>query len=178
MVEGIDWVEQALKVRMPKSDIRHSPGVDTAPPLYREVEHRKINFAMWAPHWLPVGGEPEPNPDFMPEDDSGIRSVEYMKGHRVLAIDGEVGHLTDFVMDDGLWRIRMFVISTEVGSHEREVLIPTEAMLSDSPVNHILSLCLDRASIAEAPEYEMLALGRPGLEQSLQEYFDHATHHV
>ncbi len=177
-VEGIDWVEQAIKVRMSKTDIRHSPGVDEAPPLFRELERRKVNFAMWAPHWLPASGVPEPNPDFMPEDDPGTRSVGYMKGHRVLALDGDVGKLSDFVMDDGLWRIRMLVVTTELDGHERDVLIPPEAMVSDSPVNHTVNLCLDRASVAEAPEYEKMTLGRPGLEQSLHEFFDRATHQV
>lgn len=177
-VEGIDWIEQAVKVRMRKTDVRHSPGIDEAPPLFREMERRRVNFAMWAPHWLPMSGEVEPNPDFMPEDDSGIRSIGYMNGHRVLALDGAAGNLADFIMDDGLWRIRMFVVRTESDGHEREVLIPTEAMVSDSPENRTVSLCLDRAAVSEAPEYTRLTLGRPGLEQSLHEFLEHATHHV
>ncbi len=98
-----------------------------------------------------------------------------MTGHRVSAIDGAAGELTDFILDEEFWRISMLVVALDTQGRGREVLVPAEAMSSDSPVEHTMTLKLDRAGLDEAPVYDKMTLGHPGLERHVREFFEHAV---
>jgi uncharacterized protein YrrD len=72
--------------------------------------------------------EPEYDED---EEESGedqnahLRSCKDVRGYHVQAINGQIGHVSDFIFDDHDWTIRYLVIDTSNWLHGREVLIAT-----------------------------------------------------
>jgi hypothetical protein len=47
------------------------------------------------------------------EGDPRLRSAEAVTGFQVHAIDGEIGHVEDFLVDDSDWSIRYIKIDTK-----------------------------------------------------------------
>jgi hypothetical protein len=46
-------------------------------------------------------------------DDPHLRSTSDVIGHSIQALDGEIGHIEDFVVDDETWVIRYLVVDTK-----------------------------------------------------------------
>ena len=45
-------------------------------------------------------------------DDPHLRSAEEVTGYHILASDGEIGHVRDFLLEDDDWSIRYIVVDT------------------------------------------------------------------
>jgi hypothetical protein len=52
-----------------------------------------------------------------------LRSTCGASGHHIQALDGEVGHVDDFVIDDGTWAIRYLVVDTHNWWPGKRVLV-------------------------------------------------------
>jgi hypothetical protein len=54
----------------------------------------------------------------LPEDaadsagDNHLRSAQEVMGYRIQAQDGAIGHVEDFILDDGTWQVRYIIIDT------------------------------------------------------------------
>lgn len=49
-----------------------------------------------------------------------------MSGHRIQAIDGEICHVKDIVIDEDNWSIRYLVVATENLGKKRDILLPPQ----------------------------------------------------
>ena len=45
-------------------------------------------------------------------NDGALRSAAHVKGYAIHAIDGSIGHVSDFMFDNETWAIRYFVVDT------------------------------------------------------------------
>ena len=45
--------------------------------------------------------------------DPDLRSTNDVSGHHVEALDGEIGHVEDFLIDDQTWAIRYLIVDTQ-----------------------------------------------------------------
>jgi len=79
----------------------------------------------WLPHPEELGLEEE-------SGDPHLRSVSEVEGYRVLAEDGTVGHVEDFVVDDEVWGIRYLVTRTRTWLSAKNVLVVPEWVQSIS----------------------------------------------
>ena len=43
-----------------------------------------------------------------------MRSTHAVSGYHIQAVDGEIGHVADFVIDDANWAIRYLIIDTRL----------------------------------------------------------------
>ena len=59
-------------------------------------------------------------------DDRHLRSCHAVMGHRVHAVDGDIGHVQGFLVDDETWAIRYVVVNTSNWWPGHEVNIPCE----------------------------------------------------
>jgi hypothetical protein len=44
--------------------------------------------------------------------DHHLRSTHAVSGYNIQALDGDLGRLEDFIIDDGTWTIRYLIINT------------------------------------------------------------------
>jgi hypothetical protein len=59
-------------------------------------------------------------------------------GHEVMATDGPVGTIEDFVFDDSNWAIRHAVVAARKWLYSRQVLLPAESMASSAGPTPVL----------------------------------------
>ena len=57
---------------------------------------------------------------------SHLRSAKEVTGYYIEATDGDIGHVEDFVVDDGTWEIRYMVVDTKNWWPGKKVLVAPE----------------------------------------------------
>ena len=104
-----------------------------------------------------------------------IFSGEGLRGYHLKAIDGRIGHIHDFLLDDVLWRVRYLVADTG-WIFGRRVLLPPVALgrpdtaLSEIPVD------LTRDKVKDSPEIETNQPVSRQQEASLYGYYGWAPY--
>jgi len=136
--DNVDLDSASVNIFETKEQIKDSPHIDVHQPVSRRQEKQlhahygwpaywtgaNENFQVWGPYGTPfelmdsgqtVPIEPEVEPEVI-EPNEKLRSFNEVKGdfngYRIQARDGEVGHVTDFIIDDENWKIRYFVVET------------------------------------------------------------------
>jgi hypothetical protein len=121
--------ETDLPVDLTKEQIKSSPDIDTAQPVSRNAEQLLYSHYGWSPYWL-VPGLPAPPPppplgaaseeerreaseQAESISEQHLRSTKEVAGYRLLARDGEIGHVRDFIFDDDCRRILFLAVDLE-----------------------------------------------------------------
>jgi hypothetical protein len=127
--------ERVLPVGLTKKQIEESPSLDSDQPVSRQYEIQYYDYYGW-PYYgygsYTWGGSPYIMRD--PEAwkridrreeawDPNLRSTSGVTGHHIQALDGEIGHVEDFIIDDETWSIRYLVVDTKNWWAGRHVLI-------------------------------------------------------
>ena len=83
-----------------------------------------------------------------------LHKTSYMRGFHVLATDGEIGHVDDFLVDEN-WTVQYLVIDTSNWLGGKSVLISSSKVDSvSSPKKQVLVL-MSRSEIEHSPSVEM-----------------------
>ncbi len=77
-----------------------------------------------------------------------------MSGYRILATDGEIGHVDGFLLDDVTWSIRYLIVNTSNWWMGHRVLVSPEWIHQVSWPDSSVDVSLDRQSIKNAPPYD------------------------
>ena len=82
-----------------------------------------------------------------------LQSIKTLRGHSIVATDGEIGKLEDFFFDDVTWTIRYFVVDTGSWLFGKRVLIsPTFAGPADP--NQRIPVTLTREQVKNSPDID------------------------
>ena len=119
----------------------------------------------------------------MPNDDekedresnqgSHLRSCNEVTGYHVLATDGPVGHVDDFLIDEANWTIRHVEIDTSNWPGGKTALIPQWAVRNVSWPARRIRVDLPERRIRNSPTYEHSKLASVD-EHSFSRYYAHA----
>lgn len=162
-----DWGNSKLLLDLTCEQVKNSPGVDAHRPLSRRWEANYHAYYEWPAYWagaalwgvaaypsLLAEQEPEPtNPDDTSED-SHLESTSDVTGYQIHAVDGDIGHVADFIVDDSNWAIRYLVIDTGSWLPGKKVLLaPTwiEAVKWNDAKVHTR---LTREAMQNSPAYD------------------------
>jgi uncharacterized protein YrrD len=80
-----------------------------------------------------------------------LRSLRKLEGYNVVANDGEVGRVHDFLFNDTTWKIKYLVVSTGKWLGERKVLLPPSALGRPDWEGRMFPLLLNREQIRDCP---------------------------
>lgn len=140
-----DWKNEVFPVNLTKEKIKNSPNIDTEQPVSRQHEIEMYEYYPWTSYWgggiwgggMGVSGmmtqvrEPlveavrrENSTDTKDADgDPHLRSTA-IEGYHIHTTDDEIGHVSDFIIDDNTWQILYFVIDAHNWFGGKKVLIP------------------------------------------------------
>ena len=83
-----------------------------------------------------------------------LHKTQKIRGFHILATDGEIGHVDEFLVDDRNWAVQYLVVDTSNWIGGKSVLIGTAVVARiDSPAKKIY-VTLSRDAIKSAPSVE------------------------
>lgn len=184
-----DWMLQQLPVAMTRERVERSPDVDTKQPVSRqhEVEHLAYyghpvyweGTELWGMGVYPglLAGAPvatrvpvEPAPVAGAEN-SHLHSCEALVGYQILATDGDLGHVENFLVEDETWAIRYMVVNTSNWWGGHHVLIAPPWVEKVSWEDSAISVDLTQEAIKAAPPYDAAALFDRQQEAAMHEHY-------
>jgi hypothetical protein len=103
--------------------------------------------------------------------DPHLQSARAVTHDYVHALDGDVGHVTDFLCEDASWSIRYLVVATGSWSPGRTVLVPVRWGTWVSWEAGTVDVHLDSETIRLAPAYDGIRSLSPNYLARLAAYY-------
>jgi hypothetical protein len=178
-VGGVDAERGGIITGLTRQQVEDSPSVETDQPVSRQQETALHAYYGWEAYWAvpplagslaPYWGIAVPEAAHAPSDedpvarevaarereerDPHLRSAREVAGYRVVATDGEIGHVDDFFIDDRGWAIGLLGIETGDWLPGRKVLIPPGWLRGVDWAGHRIEVDLSRRQIEDSPEYD------------------------
>jgi hypothetical protein len=83
-----------------------------------------------------------------------LHKTSRMRGYHLVATDGEIGHVDDFLVDEK-WNVRYLVVDTSNWVGGKSVLISTAALESVNSPEKRISVKMSREQIQRSPSVEL-----------------------
>jgi sporulation protein YlmC with PRC-barrel domain len=152
-------------VNLTMEQIRTSPDIDTDKPVSRQKEAMLNKHHFWQNYWGSgsYAGEmsiPNKRPivikdaDRDPADDAHLRSIKQVGGYAIHALDGEIGHVNNLIVDDKTWELKDLIVDTHNWIGGKKVLIPITNVDSVSFVTLSVYLNIKIADVTDSKLYE------------------------
>ncbi len=160
-----DWQAKCLDVVLTKKQIENSPNIDTHKPVSRQHEASYLGYYGYPIYWdpsvyasgvaIPIGETDESIEQIMESEsiDSHLRSTQIVNGYNIEALDGEIGHVDGFVIDDEAWAIRYIEVATRTWWPGKKVLISPAWIESLTWMDSKAHVALTRERIQSADAY-------------------------
>jgi len=117
-----NWVDQTFVVNLSKEQIETAPPLSEHEPVSRQYEQRWHDHHAHPYYWL----NPEEGKETDEQKDYGnpnLRSAIEVIGYHTEALDAEIGHIDDFIIDDERWWVRYIVIDIHKWLMDKKFLI-------------------------------------------------------
>ena len=164
-LDGVNTAEGKVFVLLNRKQIEESPSVDMDEPVSRQYEGLYNGYYGYPNYWggpYMWGGNP-----YILRDrsrwglaasqamgwDRHLRSTDEVTGYHLAALDGEIGHVDDFIIDDETWAIRYLVVATKNWWPGKKVLISPKWIENVSWEEREVVNGLSRETVKDAPEY-------------------------
>jgi sporulation protein YlmC with PRC-barrel domain len=100
------------------------------------------------------GAEPLPVGALGEAESTHLRSVKEVSGYHIHALDGEIGHVEDFLFDGATWTTRYLVIDTSNWIGGRTVLVSPDWVRRVDWNTREIHVDMSRDAVKESPEYD------------------------
>jgi hypothetical protein len=168
-----------LSVRLTKEQIEASPGVRDDEPVSRQMERHVQDYFGWDPYWgvsyfgrnaiatalspppllaSAAAREPADTETHPGDGDPHLRSIREVKGYHLHAIDGEVGHVENFLPDNANWDIRYLVVATKNWWPGEHVLLAPYAVRSIDWESRHINLNVTRDRVKSSPPWDPITM--------------------
>jgi uncharacterized protein YrrD len=104
--------------------------------------------------------------------DPNLRSTYDVTAHHIQALDGEIGHVDDFIIDDETWAIRYLIVDTHNWWPGKKVLVSPQWIERVSWSERKVFINLSRETIKRSPEYTEESLLSRDYEIGLHRHYD------
>lgn len=156
-----DWEQRRFAVNLTQDQIKNSPPLDEAAPVSRREERRWALHYGYGVYWSGAhlwGAVPYPHELRGRDADSDegstdgdrvhIRSCREVRGYHVHAIDGQLGHVLGFAIEDGSWRIRHLICELpETQGGKRQTQVAPDHVTRVDWLNRTVNLDLSRQAL-------------------------------
>jgi len=174
--------DRRLDVTLTKKQVENSPGIDTHQPVSRQHEAAFLGYygypnygggpRLWGPAFYPAGlANPTSAATRATEDsigresaDSHLHSSEAVTGYYMEAVDGKVGHVDSFLMDEDVWAIRYVEVATRNWWPAQKVLVSPAWVGRVSWADSRVYVGLSREAIKNGPRTPTLRRSRESMK--------------
>jgi hypothetical protein len=171
-----DSTRREFAVRLSMQQVKDSPDIDSDRPVSRQMETDIYDYYGWSPYWgsgfymggygyMPGPMLAGPSPEAIRreeetaaahrrDDDPHLRSIEAVSGYHIHASDGEIGHVEDFLVEDGDWSIHYLIVDTKNWWPAKKVLISPRSAREIEWSHKLVHLDVDRQTVKDSPAYD------------------------
>jgi hypothetical protein len=180
---GVMKEDRKIAIDLTKKQIEDSPSLGTDKPVSRQFDEAYYGYHAFPNYWSGPylwGYSPYPLNDralwkntMQAEKpwDPHLRSSRDVTGRHIEALDGEIGHVSDFIIDDENWAIRYLVIDTKNLWPGKKVLVSPRWIERVSWSESKVFINLTRQTIKDAPEYSEDSLLTRDYETELHRHY-------
>jgi len=174
-----DLEHQRFIVSLTKAQVEKGPELAEHQPVSQQMENQLYTYYGWDPLWSGPYLSETPGAmawPYMPPPyfglgltdaahgkgaslhgaDPHLRSVDEVTGYHVHAVDGEIGHVENFMIDDADWSIHYFVVDTRNWWSGKRVLISPLAVKSIDWFDRHVELDVSREKVKSSPRWDPL----------------------
>ncbi len=171
---GIDQGGKTLLVKLTRKQIENSPSIESHKPVSRQYEVEYYRYYGWPAYWdgaamWGMGGFPVVLPPSKDEleahqqhhhrNDKHLQSTHAVNGYHIQTVDGTIGHVSGFLVDDKSWAIRDLVVETGHWYAGKEILIAPAKIERISYEESKVFVQLTKAEIQRTEENEVAKTG-------------------
>jgi len=154
-----------IAINLTKKQIEGSPSLDSDKPVSQQFEEAYYGYYSWPMYWagpeiwgaypyVPHNNEkPLQTTEGEKKWDPQLRSTIAVTGYAIQAVDGEIGHVDDFIVDDETWEIRYLVVDTGNWWPGKRILVSPRWINRISWSESNVYVDLSRTTIKQSPEY-------------------------
>lgn len=180
-----DWDSKTFPVSLTREQVRTSPDIDTKKTVSRQHEIELQKHYAWGGSYY-AGGMPggfmfpqvlaeEPKPETgastKHKEDTHLRGTRAVTGYKLHATDGTIGHVEDYIIDDGKWLIRYLVADAGLWLPGRKVLISPHWIKSVSWETSEVFVDLSQAAVRNSPEFDQSLPVKADYESALYDHY-------
>ena len=188
-LEKPDWETKTFPVNLTKEQIKNSPDIDTDKPVSRQQEELLYAYYPWTGYYSPFGGwwgfpvvmetdaEKQLQSERHKNDDRHLRSTSEIKGYTIHAVDGKIGEVEDFIVDDDTWRILFLVVDTGNWLPGKKVLLSPQWIKEMRWSTSEIIVDLSKDEVKHSPEYDPSQPVNEAYEHMLSDYYGRPLHH-
>ncbi|RPI76911.1 MAG: PRC-barrel domain containing protein [Desulfobacteraceae bacterium] len=182
---AVNKEEELIAVDLTKKQIEDSPTLDSDKPVSRQFEERYHGYYGWPLYWSgPHRWGFFPSIERNPKEwkktiesekawDPHLRSTLGVSGHHIQAVDGEIGHVEDFIVDDGMWAIRYLIVDTRNGWLGGKKVLISPRWIERVSWNELkVFVNLSREAVKQSPEYTEESLPTRDYETKLHRHYN------
>jgi hypothetical protein len=176
------WEKRKLPTDLTMQKVKDSPDINTDQPVSRQQEADLHAYYMWPPYWganfgmignypLPSVIPPESSEieekteemsgEKMGEEKAGevrhgdphLRGMREIFDYTVEGLDGDVGDVDDFIVDDCNWSLRYLVVDTGNWLPGKKVLVATRMIQRIDRNMATVHVDLHKQAIKTCPQY-------------------------
>lgn len=178
-IRQVDWETNQIFVDLTARQVKNSPDIDTHKPVSRQHETALTTYYGYPNYWTgpylwgataypaalvvpPVEGGARVSQESAAaasrkQEESGdvhLRSAKEVTGYHIEAVDGEIGQVDDFIVEEENWSIRYLVVETGNWWSGRRVLVAPSWIERISWTESKVFAGLTREAIRSSPEYD------------------------
>jgi uncharacterized protein YrrD len=161
---SVDEEREIITTNLTREQIENSPPADSDKPVSRQFEVIYHDYYELPVYWqgpYAWGANPYPVPllreKAMQDEhtvwDSHLRSVRELEGYGIEALDGDIGHIADVMIDEKDWTIRYLVVDTRNWWPGKHVLMSPQWIGRVSWDDRKVYADLAGDTIKDAPDY-------------------------
>lgn len=178
---SLDEADEFLACDLSRAQVRASPSLTTDEPVSAGMEHQICEHYGWSPMWrasmfggpaiamppcppLHLGSIGRDKSSVMAAEtavrdigrlgDPHLRSAMAVKDHGILASDGAIGRVEDFLLDDADWEMRYLVVDTMNWWPGQHILVSPFAVREIHPARREVQLDVDREKVKSSPPWD------------------------
>jgi len=162
---GVNYDHQNIVVDLTRKQIEKSRSWDSDKPVSRQFEESYHDYYGYPTYWsgpFSWGAYPRlvrDRANWKQTNQGGkawdahLRSTHAVSGYHLEAVDGEIGHVEDFIIDDETWAIRYLLINTKNWWSGKKMLVSPQWIERVSWNDSKVYINLSREVIKQSPEY-------------------------
>jgi len=160
-IKAINNENKCIEVDLTQAQIKDCPPIDTEMPISRHYEQEYYRYYGWQPYWtgdlmfgpaaqIPQLAEGAPK---VPEHPH-LRSSNEVESYSIQALDGDIGHVEGFILEEPGWAIRYLEVDTRNWLPGKHVLVAPTWIEQVDWAKQAVAVKLKREAIETAPAYD------------------------